>query len=171
LMAAIGFEPWYESPALAGSWFKPLWFRAKDELSRPEVQDRLAKIERALELKHLDAPQANIDVDLSKAVLNLVKALDKVPNGVVYAGSLLIRKRTSNGEASLEVLSLTREQMELVKSHPAMKPDLAYFDEMLGAARAPGSDPSHIKSLEVGADQPLPTQCPSKRRKREPETS
>jgi hypothetical protein len=176
LMATIGFDLVYEAPALAGSWIKDLWFRTKDELSKPELQDRVGKVagkaERALEIKYVDAPQANVDVESSKAVLHLVKALDKVPNGIVCIGSLFILKTTtSGGESRLAVLQLSQEEMELVKSHPAMKTDPAFFNAMLRAARAPDSDPSHIKSLEMGADQPMPMQSPSKRRKREPEVS
>jgi hypothetical protein len=175
LMAAIGFDLVYEAPALAGSWIKNLWFRAKEEVSRPEVKEHVAKVagqfERALEIRHLDAPQANVDVERSKALLNILKALDKIPNAIVHVGSMFVLKLTSRGESSVAVFELTQQEMELVKSHPAMKTDPAYFHAMLGAARAPDSDPSHVKSLEAGADQPMPMPSLSKRRKREPEAS
>jgi hypothetical protein len=132
LMDAIGFEVVREEPPRTGSWHKKLWFKAKEGVSAPEVQKRLAKVERAVELKHLDGVQSKIDLELSQAVLNLRKALDNVPEGIISIGSLFAVKLTpADGKPRLAVLSLTQEQMALVKSNPQMQTDPAAFFSIL----------------------------------------
>jgi hypothetical protein len=119
--------------AREGSWIKNLIFRAKDELSKQEVQERVEKIERALELKHVDSIQSRVDLELSKAVLNLKKALDNVSEGIVAIGSLFIIKTTAgDGSAKIAIVSLSQEQMKLVRSNPQMQVDPAIFRDLIG---------------------------------------
>jgi hypothetical protein len=54
LAAAIGFEVFTEGESKSGSWLKESLHRARQALTKPEVQKRLGKAERALELKHID---------------------------------------------------------------------------------------------------------------------
>jgi hypothetical protein len=138
LMAAIGFNPLYEESPQVGYWFKKVWFQAKDGLSKPEVQDRLAKLERALELKHIDRPQATVDLALSQATLNLGKTLDNVDDGIISARSLVVIKTTTaGGRKRLVVHSLNQEQRELVKSNPKMLTDPSTFLTILETPQKP----------------------------------
>jgi hypothetical protein len=170
LMEAIGFDPVYEGLPQVGSWFKNLWFQAKDQVSRPEVQDRLAKVERALELKHIDNPQATVDVELSKAALNLKKMLEGSDYELVYVGSLVMLKTIApDGTKSLVTLSLDQEQMELVKSNPKMLKEPMTFLTTLrleNITTLPQVDrPREFASL---SDETLNPPPPTKRGKRRP---
>jgi hypothetical protein len=92
----LGFDPYSETTPIRYSWFKKVFLRTKEELTRPEVQARFEKIERSLELKHVDVPQSKVDVDLSKAALNARKTLDGIPEGIVSFGSIYCVKTCVN---------------------------------------------------------------------------
>jgi hypothetical protein len=154
---AVGFSVFDDQGAQSGSWIKRFFLRANEELARPEVQDRLAKVERALELKHLDTPQSKIDLDLSKAAINLRKALEGTPEGIISIGSLFAVKQTINGKAKLAILSLTQEQMQLVKSNPQMQTDPAIFHALIAAHSAHPAGSSHVVINEIPV---LNTQSP-----------
>lgn len=61
VLAAYGFAIADEFPEITGSWFKKWFAKTKDVISQPEVIERLEKIERAVELKAIDKPQADVD--------------------------------------------------------------------------------------------------------------
>jgi hypothetical protein len=133
--AAVGFDIFFAGAARKGSWIKSLIFRARDELSKQEVKERVEKIERALELKHIDSIQSRVDLELSKAVLNLKKALDNATEGIVSIGSLFIIKTTAaDGTAKIAIVSLSQEQMKLVRSNPQMQIDPAIFRDLIGGS-------------------------------------
>jgi Tfp pilus assembly protein PilN len=156
LMEAIGFYPVYDWPPQLGAWFKRIWVQAKDQLSKPEVQDRLAKlgtsVEMAMEPKHIDNPQATVDLELSKAALNFKKALHNVSEGAISAGSFFVVKTTAaDGKSRLVALSLNQEQMELVKSNPKMQTDPMTFLTILENSKKP----SLTSQSDFGVTQPL----------------
>ena len=111
-------------------------------MSKPEVQDRLAKlgtsVERAMELKHIDNRQATVDLELSKAALNFKNALDNFSEGLLSAGSFFVVKTTAaEGKSRLVTLSLNQELMELVKSNPKMQTDPMTFLTILENSQKP----------------------------------
>jgi hypothetical protein len=130
-----------QEPPVLGSWKDKLFFRARQAVSRPEVYERLAKIERAIELANIDSVQSRVDKNLSVAVLNLTKALKNEKEGVISIGSLFAVKTSSAGHSRLAVISLTQEQMGLVKSNPAVQTDPVAFLRMFEqSARDPAND-------------------------------
>jgi hypothetical protein len=56
-----GLEIADDFPAETGSWWKKWMVRSKDFLTQDEVAERLNKIERAVEMKVLHEPQADVD--------------------------------------------------------------------------------------------------------------
>jgi hypothetical protein len=56
------------------------------------VLERLEKIERAVELKGLGQPQAEIDKKQAAPVASLLKAVEKIPKAAIQAGSILLVK-------------------------------------------------------------------------------
>jgi hypothetical protein len=117
--AAAGLEPYDEELPVYGSWFKRIFVRTREIATLPEVQDRLEKIERAVNIAKIETPQAKVDSDLSRAVVNLEKALSKHDSGIISVGSLFVVKTTTRGRSNLTVMNLTYEQMEIVKSNPS----------------------------------------------------
>ena len=116
---SLGFELSTSLPATGGSWFKKLFVRTKDALTRDEVRDRLKKGERALELVALHERQAQIDNNLAQAAATLVSALDGVPEGACQLGSLVVVKHHGvDGKPRLLVRQLTQDQLIELESTP-----------------------------------------------------
>ena len=111
VLAAYGFAVADEFPEIKGSWFKKWFAKSKEALSQPEVIERLEKIERAIELKAIDKPQADVDEKQASAIAKLIKALDKVPNAAVQAGSVLVVKLTTPTGTVIQARTLSQEEM------------------------------------------------------------
>ena len=111
VLAAYDFTFADEFPEIKGSWFKKWFAKSKEVLSQPEVIERLEKIERAIELKAIDQPQADVDDKQAGAIAKLIKALDNVPNAAVQAGSVLVVKMTNNNVSTIQARTLSQEEM------------------------------------------------------------
>lgn len=111
LLAAFGFSISDDFPPIKGSWWKRWFAKTKEVATQPEVAERLEKVERALELKGLHAPQAAADQLQASAVAKLIKSLDTVPRAALQVGSILLVKLPSaNGEANVHVRTLTQRK-------------------------------------------------------------
>jgi len=102
-----------DPPAVEGSWWKQLLTKTKDAATLPEVQERLQKAERAIEMHVLLKQQSDVDKNQAEAVSGLIKALADVQNAALQIGSLLVIKR-SNAEGKSEIVSRTLTQNELI---------------------------------------------------------
>jgi hypothetical protein len=128
LAHAIGFERFGKETLGRGSWWKKSFIRAKEVLTKPEVQKRLNKAERALELKHVDLVQSEIDLNLANAACKMKEILENQDHAIVSLGSLFGVKTIVDGHSRLAIVSLTQEQMQKVKENPEMQTDpLAFF--------------------------------------------
>lgn len=133
VLAAYGFAVADEFPEIRGSWFKKWFAKSKDVLSQPEVVERLEKIERAVELKAIDRPQAEVDDKQASAIAKLIKALDKVPNAAVQAGSVLVVKLTTPKGPVIQARTLTQSEMVELENNQLLLQDPA---EVLGKLSA-----------------------------------
>lgn len=154
---AVGFEFYDEEPPQQGSWFQRFRFKTINLLSSAEVQERINKLERAFELKMIDGAQSKIDLDLSKATVELTRALQHVEIGIISVGSLFVVKNKTNGVSKIAILSLTQEQMNLVRQNPAMQTDPEFFHRMLGTASREMTLVPVVRTEEAAdAAEPLP---------------
>lgn len=122
----LGFEVFHEEDPQRGSWIKKTYQRALEAVSRPEVQNRLRKAERALEMKHVDKVQSEIDLNLATAAAKVKEALDNVEHGIIALGSLFGVKTVIDGKPRLAVISLTQEQMQKVRANPQIWIQLSF---------------------------------------------
>lgn len=113
----FGFEVSDEFPEIIGSWFKKWFVRTKEVASQPEVADRLAKIERALELKGLGAPQAEIDSKQAGAIAALTTSLANVPSAAIQVGSILFLKLTIDGNAVVQARNLSQKELIIIENN------------------------------------------------------
>jgi hypothetical protein len=112
LLAAFGFEFSDDFPAEKGSWWKKWFAKSTEVVTQPEVTDRLEKIERALELKGLHKPQAEVDKAQAEAIAALTAATKDIPNVAIQAGSILLVKTTDgNHDPCLQVRTLTTKEL------------------------------------------------------------
>jgi hypothetical protein len=123
VLTAFGFDVADEFPEIRGSWFKKWYSKSKEILSQPQVIERLEKIERAVELKALGKPQAEIDDKQAGAIAKLIKALDKVPNAAVQAGSVLVVKLTTPKGPVIQARTLTQEEMVELENNQLLLQD------------------------------------------------
>lgn len=72
---------------------------------------RLEKIERAVELKGLGQPQADIDKTQSQAIASLLEAVEKIPNAAIQAGSIILVKTTLTSGPTIKVKTLSQREL------------------------------------------------------------
>lgn len=125
VLAAFGFVIADEFPEIRGSWFKKWFAKSKEMLSQPEVLERLEKIERAVVIKAIDKPQADVDDKQAAAIAKLIKCLDKIPNAAIQAGSVLVVKLTVNGAPIIQARTLTQEEMIQLENNQLLLQDPA----------------------------------------------
>ncbi|HHV48207.1 MAG TPA: hypothetical protein GXX56_04485 [Rhodocyclaceae bacterium] len=146
VLTAFDFSVADEFPAIKGSWFKKWFGKTKDVLSQPEVIERLEKIERAVELKAIDKPQAEIDEKQAGAISKLIKSLDKVPNAAVQAGSVLVVKLTTAKGPVIQARTLSQDEMLQLENNQLLLQDPA---EVLGRLSAACSNNRKNPSLRA----------------------
>lgn len=135
---AFGFAVSDEFPERTGSWWKKWFVKTKEVATQPEVQQRLEELERALKLKGLGKPQADIDKTQAEAVALLVKAVEKIPNVnvTIQTGAILLVKTTQNGSNCLQVRTLTqRELIHLEKHQDLLTTPDTVLSQLAGIAR------------------------------------
>jgi predicted metal-dependent hydrolase len=134
VLAAYGFSVADEFPEIKGSWFKKWFAKSKEVLSQPEVLERLEKIERAVEIKAIDKPQSEIDEKQASAIAKLVKALDKVPNAAVQAGSVLVVKLDTPKGPVIQARTLSQGEMVELENNQLLLQDPSEVLKKLTAA-------------------------------------
>jgi prophage DNA circulation protein len=102
-----------------------IWRRAKAKLgeiaSSDEVQDRLAKMERALELAVLGERQAEVDAKTAAAVQQLVDSLADVSQACLRVGSILIVKYQDTTGPTLFVRTLCQSEIRAFERVPEIQ--------------------------------------------------
>jgi hypothetical protein len=116
----------YSRPSSDETGYGSIWRRAQAAiaagLSRNEIKERLQKVERAVELVHLDARQANVDVQETQAVANLVQSLKDVPQACVRVGSILfIKYLNEKGEPVVVARALTLRELRALERFPEIQ--------------------------------------------------
>jgi hypothetical protein len=110
-----------------GSIFRRSWAVVRRGLSTGEVKDRLAKVERAVELMALDQHQAAYDQVEANAVNGLIASTKDIPRVCVRIGSILLLKFVSpQGEPVVIVRNLTQLEIQAFERYPEIqrKPEL-----------------------------------------------
>jgi hypothetical protein len=111
-------------------------FRYFAKLRHPEVTRRLEKGERAIELKVLDAQQADVDQKQAEATARLIEALRDTPEAVIQAGSVLLVKTSTPVGQSIVCRTLTAEEMIRIKREPGLFEKPVQLLEMIDSGEA-----------------------------------
>ena len=140
LLVAFGFLWADEFPAVRGSWFKKWFAKSKEVLSQPEVLERLKKLERAVEIKAIDSPQADVDDRQASAIAKLIKSLEKVPNAAVQAGSVLVVKVATPNGSVIQARSLSQgEMLELENNQLLLQEPQSVLYKLTAACSSKGA--------------------------------
>src|SRR5439155_22633610 len=107
-----------ELPEESGSFWQTLWFKTTGFFSRTDVQHRLQKAERAIEVAYLDKPQAEANEHQAKAASELIHALEKTSSACVQVGSLLVVKATGpDGKCGIVARTLTHTELRRIEEN------------------------------------------------------
>lgn len=154
LMEAFGFTFSDEFPEEKGSFWKKWFAKTTDVASQPEVAERLKKIERALEMKGLHEPQADIDKKEADAVATLAKAVENIPNAALQAGSVLLVKTNNPVHGPcIQARTLTQREMILLEKNQKLLASPHDLLEKLSEASnqsEPAALPAPNDSEEIG---------------------
>jgi hypothetical protein len=112
VVAVDGFEPVSAKQFEQGSWFGRWIAKSKVALSQQEMQDRLRKLERAMETQLYMKPQVDVDSKHAESIGGLLHVLAGTQNAVVQIGSIILVKITGqDGQIRVAVKTLTAQQM------------------------------------------------------------
>ena len=114
VLESFGMEVVVRKDPVHGSWYRKLTARTKDAVSKPEFQDRLAKMERALDMQVLLRGQAQIDAAQGTTVAQLISSLNNTPNATIQIGSVLLIKI----DGVLAIRNLTQVELAHLERHP-----------------------------------------------------
>lgn len=118
----IDFIKVLDNKAEKGSWYKKFYSKSKKVLTSDEVVDRLKKIEYGIEANTILKQQSEIDKNQSEALANIIKSMDRVDNGIVRIGSLLVIKITDSvtKAVNIQVRTLTVLEMYAINQRPSL---------------------------------------------------
>jgi hypothetical protein len=146
LASELGYEGPLDEVIVRGS----IWRRAKAALRRgvtsDEVKNRLTKVERALELKSIDALQAEVDGKAVAAVVELVGSLQDVPQACIRVGSILLLKFSDEKGPVLMVRSLSQLEIRALERFPEIQTRPRIALEALATALATMEQPAENRS-------------------------
>jgi hypothetical protein len=157
LLEAFSFEISDDFPPIRGSWFKKWFAKSVEVATQPEVIERLAKIERALELKVLVQPQADIDKKQSEAVARLLKAVESIPNAAIQAGSILLVKITTKSGPVIQVRTLTQRELIHLENNQRLLSSPANLLEKLSELCQVSDGLQNLNGIEAPTTKSLPS--------------
>lgn len=100
ILSDCGFDIDLDLPAEKSSFWKRFWVRTKNVATHKEVEERFYKLERALETKHLDKPQAEANKMNAESFSAIMQSLADVDDACVQLGNILLVKNTPIGDGS-----------------------------------------------------------------------
>ncbi len=140
LLHGQGVELEYSGDPIRGSWFQ----LGKAKLSTPEaragIDERVAKVEHALQVQHLDGPLSEANKNNASAAQDLLAALEHTERAVLHIGSILIVKLTlPSGKSSVVAHTMSVAEQRALERDPSL---LRNPDELFRLLRPPGDEPT-----------------------------
>lgn len=114
-------------------WYRR-WFRTgRDVVSKQGVQQRLEMAERALELRAVGLPQAQVDKEIVTATAELLRSFSGIDSIAMQLHSLLIVKTTdAQGKSTVMACTLTAVQLKVLERTPRLLQDPQQLLMVLG---------------------------------------
>jgi hypothetical protein len=121
LAQVLGYEGVVDEETLTGSIWRKARASLKQGISSEEVSDRLAKVERAIELKYLELNQAEVDSKEAEAVATLINSLTDVPQACIRVGSILLVKYMNSSECVVVCRSMSQAEIRAFERFPEIQ--------------------------------------------------
>jgi len=136
LLETYGFQVERQGIPITGSWFHRFWVQTKE--AAPPVEELLAKLQRTLELRELDHPQSEVDLNQAEAVTRLLGALSPESDALMQIGSLVLIKVQNK----IFVRTLTQVELVYFNRNPALFQDPAKALQVLQEGRVKQPPPT-----------------------------
>jgi len=92
LLDDIGADITETMPPIVGSWLGLRLSRFRRWLSSDQADEVIARLERTIQVRLLEQPQAEVDSKQAEAVARLITALEKQESACIQVGSLFVIK-------------------------------------------------------------------------------
>jgi hypothetical protein len=158
LLLVCGLEIAAEKPGIEGSWLQKMWLKVRKGAGSEGVQERLKKVEHALQVQYLGKPQSEVDKNKAEAAAVMLAAVDKQEEALIRLGTLVIMK--SPGQVA--VWTISELQAAELEQHGHLMNEPEKVLHMLGAQANNGNlfasriaDPD-VKpdAIETSSDSP-----------------
>jgi CspA family cold shock protein len=134
LVEMLGYHRPTEETIQRGSVWRQATAWLKKTVESDEVNGRLIKVERALELQHLDSKQAEVDSKIGETVGQLIASLEEIPQACLRAGSILLIKYQDERGPILLMRSLSQLEIRAFERYPEIQMRPREALERLGTA-------------------------------------
>jgi hypothetical protein len=145
VVVAAGFERPSEFEVRRGSIFRRAKAVLESGAEAAELGQRMAKIERALELTYLDRTQAEVDAAKAGAVQQLLESLADIPQACIRVGSILLLKFENARGPVVLIRTLSQLEIHALERYPEIQTDPPKALEALATAI------SSLQPLEVNS--------------------
>lgn len=103
-------------PPIIGSWLRLSLARFRRWLSSDQADEVVARIERSIQVRLLDQPQADVNAKQAEAVARLMTALEKQESACIQVGSIFLIKV----DGTLIVRNLSATEMSFLAHRPSV---------------------------------------------------
>lgn len=121
LVEILGYNRPENEDIRRGSFWRQASAWMRKAVGSDEVKDRLIKVERAIELQHLDSKQADVDSKIGETVGQLIASLDEIPQACLQAGSILLIKYHDGRGPVLLMRSLSQLEIRALERYPEIQ--------------------------------------------------
>jgi hypothetical protein len=121
LVRFFGYDGPFDEEIVYGSIFRQAKAVAMEAATSQELRERLAQLERLIELSVLDSKQAAVNVREAQAARMLIDAIADVPQACLRLGSVLVLKYQDAGGPVLLTRNLSQLEMHALERFPEIQ--------------------------------------------------
>jgi transcription elongation GreA/GreB family factor len=124
-------------PPVIGSWFGLMLGRFRRRLTSAQADEVVARIERAVEVRLLDQPQADVDLKQAESVARLMTALENQESACIQVGSLFLIKV----DGTVIARNLSPRELTFLSGNPTIMSSPRHILMALEKFRSPEEEP------------------------------
>ena len=126
ILEGLGYELIAESDPVIGSFWQRLRAKAREPQTQEALYERMAKLERAAEVRLLALPESQANMQNAQGLTAVIQALEKESAAAIQLGPLLILKiPLPGGGSAVQCKTLTPSQLRVLERQPDLLRDPA----------------------------------------------
>ena len=148
LMSELGFVFKGDEEPIHGSFFQRLIYVFKNPKNKREVKEIYQKGKQALEEQLLNKPSSESTENLASAAASLLSAMDKVDEGVVRLGRIIVVKLIQNEKTKVAIQTVSPTIAAELDSDPSLeKNPITIFNLLLEKTTNPVIQETTIREI------------------------